>query len=64
MSDYDHYWSEVRDEDSTLERERNEADLREWEAEQRQDRLGRVVTDELTETQLYAYLQKQGRRAA
>ncbi len=42
MSGYeDAYWSEVRSEDSPLEREREEAELREWEVEQLQDRLHR-----------------------
>ncbi len=34
-------WSEVVESDSPLERERAEADLREWEAERLADRLGR-----------------------
>ncbi len=42
MSDYDTpYWSEVRDEDSPLERQRADAELRDWENEQRWDRLRR-----------------------
>ena len=41
LSSYDASWSEVRDDDSPLERERAEADLREWETEQLWDRLRR-----------------------
>ncbi len=42
MSGYeDPNWSEVRSEDSSLEREREAADWREWEAELEQDRLHR-----------------------
>lgn len=42
MSGYDDpYWSEVVSEGSPLERERAEADLREWELEQHWDRMRR-----------------------
>ncbi len=39
MSGYDdQYWSEVNADDSPLEQERQDADLREWEADLRRDR--------------------------
>ena len=42
MSDYvDPYWTEVVADDSPLERAREDAELREWEAEIEQDRLHR-----------------------
>lgn len=40
MSGYDdQYWSEVNTDESPLERAREDADLREWEAELERDRL-------------------------